>query len=253
MTRIEDPSLDPWIKKVDEKEKLKDEIRGEVVREMKTKKRKKFFTCCFFELLIIILILGGLVAAVAKTGVITIPVFSKLFYDKPAPQRIVSISPDETKSFEEKIAEKLEQLKFKTPAAGENPEVALEFTEEELTGFIKSVEADENSPFAGSQVSVSPEGVELFGELKDLNRAFLTITLKPEVINNNFKISFQKIKLGNLSLPASLGNFLVDRLLKDQFDSAEKSIAEFGKLESIELFDGKIIFRGQLDASAFTE
>ncbi len=253
MTRIEDPSSDPWIKEIDEKEKLKDEIRGEVIKEIKNKKRKKFFTCCFFELLFTILILGGLAAAVAKTGVITIPVFSKLFYDKPAPQRIVSINPGETKSFEEKIAEKIGQLKFKTPAAGENPEVALEFTEEELTGFIKSMEAAENSPFTDSQVSVSPEGIEIFGELKDLNRAFLTIALKPEVINNNFKISFQKIKLGNLSLPASLGNFLADKLLKDQIDSAEKSVAEFGKLESIELFDGKIIFRGQLDASAFTE
>jgi len=256
MSIITNQSPDPWIEKVDQKEKLKEEIRGEVVSEMKKKKHKKFFTCCLLELIIVILILGGITAMVAKTGLVEIPVFSKLFYSAPSPEKIVSTNSAEGKNFEDILGQKLEQQiesGKKSETDSQKVEVALEFTEEELTGFLKDMEAAENYPFSDSQVSISADGIEIFGQLKELNKTFLTVVLKPEVTDNNLKISFTKIKVGNLSLPDALGNFLVDSLLKDQIKSAQETISQNGKLESIDFSDGKIVFRGLVDPSALIE
>jgi hypothetical protein len=249
MSLITNQSSSPWIQKVDEKEKLKDEIRGEVISEMKNKKRRKFFTCCFLKLLIVVLILGGITAVVAKTGLVDIPVFSKLFYKTPSPERIVSINPDEEKKFEDVLAQKLEE-QIGSKAEGQQ-EVALEFNEEELTSFIKSLESTSNHPFTNAQVSVTPKAIEIFGQFKDLNQTFLTVALKPEITDGNLKITFEKIKIGNLSLPAVLGNSLVNKLLKDQISSVEDVISKNGTLKSIDLLDRKIIFHGKINTSDF--
>ncbi|MFA5413785.1 MAG: hypothetical protein WC348_04620 [Patescibacteria group bacterium] len=251
MSLTTNQSSSPWIQKVDEKEKLKDEIRGEVISEMKNKKRRKFFTCCFLKLLIVVLILGGITAVIAKTGLVDIPVFSKLFYKTPSPERMVSVNPDEEKKFEDVLAQKLEE-QIGSKAEGQQ-EVALEFNEEELTSFIKSLESTNDYPFTNAQVSVTPEAIEIFGQLKDLNQTFLTVALKPEITDGNLKITFEKIKIGNLSLPAVLGNLLVNRLLKDQISSAEDVISKNGTLESIDLLDGKIIFHGEINTSDFSK
>lgn len=256
MSIITNQSPDPWIKKVDKKEKLKEEIRGEVISEMKKKKHKKIFTCCFLKLLIVILILGGIATIVAKTGIVDIPVFSKLFYKTPTPERIVSANIDKEKSFENILAQKLEQQiesGKKSETDGQKIEIALDFTEEELTGFLKNAEATENFPFSYSQISISPDGLEVFGQLKELNKTFLTIILKPEVTEGNLKISFKEIKIGNLSLPPAIGNFLVDKFLKDQINSTQETISKNGKLENIELADGKIVLHGLIDVASLLE
>lgn len=255
MPIITNQSSNPWIEKVDQKEKLKEEIRGEVISEMKKKKHRKIFSCCFLKLLFVILILGGLTAALAKTGVVDIPVFSKLFYKPPAPERVVLADVGAEKSFEDILGQKIEQQieSGEKSEDGKKIEVSLEFTEEELTGFIKDIEASENSPFTNSQVSVSSEGVEIFGQLKELNKTFLTVVLKPEITEDDFKISFKKIKIGTLPLPGALGDFLADKLLKDQIESVKKIISKNGKLESIDLLDGKIIFRGLIDIAALVQ
>lgn len=255
MSIVTNQSSDPWIKEVDQKEKFKDEIRGEVISEMKKKKHRKIFTCCFLKLLVVILILGGLAAALAKTGVVDIPVFSKLFYKPPVPERVVSVNTSSEKSFEDILSQKLEQQikSGEKSEDGKKIEVALEFTEEELTGFIKNIETGENSPFTNSQVSVNSRGVEIFGQLKELNKTFLTVVLKPEIVEGDLKISFNKIKIGTLPLPGAVGNFLADRILKDQIKSAQESISKNGKLESIELLDGKIIFRGLIDVATLVQ
>lgn len=255
MSIITNQPPDPWIKKVDEKEKIKEEIRGEVISEMKKKKHKKFFTCCFLKLLIVILILGGIAATVARTGIIDIPVFSKLFYKTPTPERVVSVDVEE-KNFENILSQKIEQqikLNKISEADTQKVEVTLDFTEEELTSFLKGAEGTENFPFADSQISISPDGLEIFGQLKELNETFLTVVLKPEVTDGDFKISFKEIKIGNLSLPPVIGNFLVDKFLKDRIDSIKQTISKNGNLKSIDLSDGKILLHGLIDATSFVK
>ncbi|MBU1146598.1 hypothetical protein KKD80_03575 [Patescibacteria group bacterium] len=254
MPIITNQNSDPWIEKVDQEKKLKDEIREEVISEIKEKKRKKLFTCCLLELLFVILVLGGIVTAIAKTGLIDIPVFSKLFYEAPTPDREVSTTPGEEKKFEDILAEKIkQQIKVGEKSDTGQLNIALNFTEEELTGFLKAAEINEDYPFSNSQISISSDGVEIFGQLKEFNQTFLTATLKPEVVGEELKISFTKISIGNLSLPPAIGNFFINKFLKDQLDSIKELISKNGKLENIELSPGKLIFYGTLSAATLTK
>ncbi len=255
MPIVENQSFDPWMEKVDEKEKLKRELREEVVSEIKKKKRGKFFGCCFLKFFIIVLILAASIALLAKTGLFDIPVFSKIFYQAPAPEREVAANTAEEKSFENLLAQKLDQelRSGKNLAAGGEIPVTLEFTEEELTGFLKTAETGEDYPFTEAQISITPQAIEIFGQLKEFNQTFLTVALRPEIKNGELEIIFQKIRIGNLSLPPAIGNFLTDKLLKDQLDSVKKLISENGNLENIELTEGKIIFQGEVATETFTK
>ena len=249
-----DESSGPWIREKSEKEKLKEEIRGELIAETKRKKRKKIFACCLLELAAIIFIFGGATIAIAKTGVVTIPLFSKIFYQPPTPQRIVTVTPEETNTFEKEITGKFEQQvksQIKPGVTGQKIEVNFELTEKDLTAFLKSAELSSGSPLRNVQASVTPEAIEIFGQLEELNRTFLTVALKPEVSENNLKIKITKIRLGTLSLPAVLGNFLVEKFLDNQIKSAEDALAKIGKLENIILSDGKVTIRGIVDVLVF--
>ncbi len=257
MTRLDEPtSSDPWIKEKDEKEKLKEEIREEVVGKIKKKKRKKFFTCCLLELLFLILILGLVTTAIAKTGLVDVPVFSKIFYKLPVPQRVVTVTPEEIKNFSADVTKKLEQevaSQIKPGVTGQKVEISLEFTEKELTALLQNLTTNGDSPFKNSQISVTPEGLEIFGEINEPKKTYLTVNLKPEIRDGDLKIKIKKIKIGTLPLPAIFGNFLVEKFLNAQLNEIRDEIGKAGELKNISLDEGKITLRGLADILVFTE
>lgn len=256
MTRLDAPQSGPWIEEKDEKEKLKEEIREEVVAGMKKKRHKKFLTCCLLELLFVLLILVLIATAVAKTGLVEIPVFSKIFSKVSSPQRVVTITPEEIKNFDTDITKKLEQEVKSAIVPGrtdQEVEISLEFTEKELTVLLQTLGSNGNLPLLNPQISITPEGLEIFGEISEPKKMYLTINIKPEIRDNNLEIKIKKIKIGTLSLPAIFGNFLVERILKTQLDEVRDEISKIGKLENINLEDGKITLRGLVDILVFTE
>ncbi len=66
-----------------------------------------------------------------------------------------------------------------------------------------------------------------------------------------FKI--KKIRIGTLPLPAIFGNFLVEKFLNAQLNEVQDEISKVGKLENINLDEGKITLRGLADILVFTE
>jgi hypothetical protein len=257
MARLDEPtSSDPWIKEKDEKEKLKEEIREEVTRDIKKKKHKKFFTCCLLESLLVVLILGSIAAGLAKTGLVEVPVFSKIFNKPPVPQKVVTVTPEEVKNFSTDITKKVEQEVRSALVPGvtdQKVEINLEFTEKELTALMQNLETNGDLPLKNSQISITPEGLEIFGEINEPRKTYLVINLKPEIRDGDLKIKIQKIKIGTLSLPAIFGNFLVEKLLNAQLDEVRDEIAKVGELKNINLGEGKITLSGLADVLVFTE
>jgi hypothetical protein len=256
MTRLDENSPDPWLPEKSKEEKLKEEIREEVVKELKSKKRKKALTCCALEFILVLLILSLLAAAIAKTGLVVIPGFSKIFYKTPSPQKIVSITPEEIKNFEVDLTQKLKnqvESQIQPGVAGQKIEVTLEFTEKELTAFLRALENQGTSPLKNSQISITQESIEIFGEIETPSKTFLTVAMKPDILNDKLKITLQKIKIGTLPIPLAFGNFIIDKFLNNQLRAAEESIGKAGKLESIILEDGKVVLRGLVDVLVFTQ
>jgi hypothetical protein len=167
---------------------------------------------------------------------------------------VVTVTPEEIINFNEAATKKLEnevKPRISPGVTGQKIEVSLEFTEKELTAFLRSLEMNGESPLSNSQIGITPESLEIFGEINKPNKTYLTIRLKPEIQNNNLKITIQKIKIGTLPIPAIFGNFLVDKFLSDQLHKAEEEISKVGKLESISLDEGKITLRGLVDVLVF--
>jgi len=257
MTRLDDPSsFDPWLREKSEKEKMKEEIRTGVMDEMKKKKRKKTIACCSLGVIAVLLFLGLIFSLVAKSGLLEIPVFSKIFTKTASPQKVVNVTPEEIKSFETDIAEKLKtqvEPKIEPGATGQKVEVSLKFTEKELTAFLRSLESSEESPLRNAQAVITPEKIEIFGEITAPNKTYLTLAFRPEIKDNELKITLKKIKLGTLSLPTSWGNFLAEKFLNKELQSTQNAIRKVGKLESISLGQGELTAHGLVDVLIFTE
>lgn len=256
MTRLDENSPDPWLQEKSKEAKMKEEIREEVIKELKRKKRRKTLTCCMLELFLVILVFSLIATAIAKTGFFKIPIFSKLFYKTPSPQKIINITPEEIKNFEIDLTKKLKsqvESQIQPGVSGQKIEVALEFTEKELTAFLRTLEMQGTSPIKNAQVAITNETIEIFGEITEPSKTFLTVALKPSVENDKLKITLQKTKIGALSIPPSLGNFIIDKFLSSQLQAVEEAIGKAGKLESINFKDGKVILHGLIDILVFTQ
>lgn len=246
-------SSDPWLREKSEKEKLKEELREEVLKEIKIKKRRKTLSCCFLELLGLLLVLSLGAAAVARTGLIEIPLFSKVFYKPPEPSRIVTVLPGEIKNLEEIFENKIKsQVEEKIIPGKETQkvELELEFTEKELTAVILQGIKTGFLPFSTAQVAITPKEIEIFGQLSG-SKIFFTIRFKPEIQNGQIVIKLTKFKLGNLSVPSLLSNLLVEKILKDKLQQINEFIGKGGKLQEIRLEEGKVIIRGIVDIIIF--
>jgi len=258
MTRLdEQTSPDPWLREKSEKEKLKEEIRDGVLKEMQRKKRGKILTCCILVLLLTIFFSSLIAAAIAKTGLVDVPIFSKILSKTPAPRRIVTVTPGETENFETAVTQKLKsqvEPRIKPNGTGQKIPVRLEFTEKELTLFLKDIEAQQEEPFMkNAQITVAEDAIEIFGEMQQPKKIFLTLGLRPELKNGDLTVALTKIKLGTLSLPVSLSNFWVNKFLNDKLKTVGETISKVGKIENISLEDGKIVLQGLVDILVFTK
>lgn len=251
MSRIDDPgSFDPWLKEKSEKEKLKEEVRAGVMKEIKQRKRNKTLACSLIIVVLIILISSLIAAALAKSGLVEVPLFSKIFSNRAVPQKVVTLTPEELKNFETDITEKLKtQVKpqIKPGATEQQVDVTLEFTEKELTAIAKSLETSGNSPLKNSQVSVTPEAIEIFGEIDNLRSTTIAVAFRPEITDSELKINLEKVTLGTLSLPMFWGEFFAEKYLNQQIDAAGENIRKMGQLKEITLEDGKLKVRGLVD------
>lgn len=257
MARLdESTSFDPWLEEKSKEEKMREEIREEVVSNVKRRKRKKFLTCCLLIVLAVIFVLVSAAVALAKTGLVDVPVFSKIFYKTPAPQRVVTVTPEEIANFNLNATKKLEnevKPRISPGVTGQKIEVSLEFTEKELTAFLRSLETNGESPLLNSQISITPESLEIFGEINKSTKTYITIGLKPEIQDGNLKITIQKIRIGTLPIPAVFGNFLVEKFLSEQLRKTEEAISKVGELKSVVLGEGKITLMGLVDVLVFSQ
>jgi uncharacterized protein YpmS len=248
-------SSDPWQREKNEKEKLKEELREEVLKEIKRKKRRKTLSCCLLELSALLLILFLGFAAVAKAGLVEIPFFSKVFYKPPEPSRIVTVLPGEIKNlekiFEDKIKTQVEE-KMIPGKETQKVDVELEFTEKELTAAMLDGINSGFLPFSTAQIAVTSKEIEIFGQLSG-SKIFFTISFKPEIENDQLVIKLTKFKLGNLPLPSSLANLLVEKILKDKMQQINEFVGKGGKLQEIRLEEGKVIIRGTIDIMIFLQ
>lgn len=196
-------------------------------------------------LIILVFILAG--AAAAKTGLVSVPVFSGN-YKTPEPTRVV----DAPRGF----GTVQQTLTQSVAASVQSGTLSIELTEEMLTALVRvgpdlpSVGADIDVDMNRAQVVVLEEQVEVFVPIQRADReTALTIWLEPTVTSDgSLAVEQASIAVGNLRIPVKrVTRMITDRLnalLDSQFAQMQGAV----HLTDVQLEDGRMRLLGTISA-----
>ncbi|MFA5076253.1 MAG: hypothetical protein WC480_02430 [Patescibacteria group bacterium] len=175
-------------------------------------KKRSLFSCgnCVLFLLVLLLLFSSLAGyTLARTGLFQIPIFSALFYQTPAPSHLVTATPSDLESFNNKLGQSV--------ILGAK-EIDLSLTEAELTAVVQNgfLESDSESLVVSYvQVAVADSGIEFFVQLEKPLRGFLTVNIVP-LLDDEKKIKVNQLKIGNLVIPRFIGESYVQKMLASE-------------------------------------
>jgi len=225
------------LKKIKEK-KLKRQSLQDLEDKEKRWKRSRLSTSCFIYLVITVVLVVFILAIIAKTGIIEIPIISSYFYQKPQPTRVVII--DEADSLESILRQNIS-------AISQGKEMVFEITEGQLTALLNEpLATDDDLNIDQLQAVITPQNVEIFGHLISPVDAYLVLDVIPRVNDGRLDFDVADISLGSMPLPASLANFIIDKVLMSQIQDYNEDLKDFGTLSDIELSEGKLKINAQL-------
>lgn len=196
----------------------------------KIKKHHFKRNCYVLVLILFVFSLITATAAVAKTGIFEIPVFSSIFYRLPKPSRQIEIENQAM------IGGKNLNFSLNT----ETKKITLELSEEDLTFLLRQALTQKNNPYFAPnlQAAILNNEVELYGLLLKPFSANLTLKVKPIFSDHKLDFELTKIKIGGLPMPAGYGNIIIHRLLAKPLEQLNSAAAKF-QLESLELSEKK--------------
>jgi hypothetical protein len=198
---------------------------------------------------IVLLMLGFAAFAVAKTGLVHVPLMSR-FYTGPEPVRVIEASALTTDQFralmEERIATQIR--------SGAKPPYTVEITEQEITGalhgVINLVLQDKGWRAERSQVALTPKGIEFFGHL-ERGRTNADVRIRFDAIIENGSVRFEPtdIRFGDYPIHPALAQKLAGYLFARDVGTW---MIQFGdaKLESVRFSEGKLELTASPQAAA---
>ncbi|MFH1749438.1 MAG: hypothetical protein ABH837_00840 [bacterium] len=201
-------------------------------------KGSRFKFCCFSCVILVILFVLGVVSAVAASGLMYIPGFSKVLYREPQPVRIVQ--PIEIDNVEDYFTQKFEDEYDKK---GKDQKLSTAISEEELTAILQYTlgiggKKSSRPEINDLQAAVSEKHVEFFGRIKrgPVNTVII-LNIEPEIRDNELYLKPKELQAGALKLPFDW-IFSITNL--DEYINQPISIAKDIKIIDLELQDKQI-------------
>ncbi|MCL5794878.1 MAG: hypothetical protein M1338_00760 [Patescibacteria group bacterium] len=201
--------------------------------------RSKLKLTCLFLFLFFILAFGFIgLAALAKTGILEVPVLSGVFYQIPRPSHKVEISQEDLAKFKNGLQ-----------IINTGGQATLIITEKELTYLLRQFLSSGQDPeFANNlQATIDNNEIEIFGLMIKSLKINLTMRIKPEVLDGKLNFKIIEFKAGNLSLPPTIISWLPKRLLSDKLIKLNDNLSQFGRIDKIELASGQMTISGIID------
>ncbi|MFA5935414.1 MAG: hypothetical protein WC787_00970 [Patescibacteria group bacterium] len=191
----------------------------------------------FAAVVLVLILLAAF--AIAKTGLVTIPVFSRLYHG-PAPTRVVRTQPIEANAFRVLVSGRL----LAQTNQGELPPYEIRLSEAELTGAllgaIPQALRDERWKIEHAQLVVTPSYVEANGRLVSRAlRADLRARFLPVIEKGGLRLVPVDIRFGDYPIHPDLAYRLAGLLFSRDFGTW---ILTFGdtRLESVRLEDASL-------------
>lgn len=228
------------------RETVRKEVRGEMRASVRRRKGLGCLGCLLFFVIIVVLMAGGALWFFSRTGLVTVPVFSR-FYTPPAPTRIVETGKSE--SFDQMFQKQFEAAARVAVRSGKLPEtITIAVSEENLTVLlgetVAGLAAEHGIQIQQLQAAVLPGEVELFGDVllargaRVLVRARLVFEIKDGVPT----VRVNSATLGAIPIHPAPLNALVNQYLNIQLVSASAVLTrEIGAITAIIAEDGTLL------------
>ncbi|KKW32189.1 MAG: hypothetical protein UY76_C0037G0002 [Candidatus Uhrbacteria bacterium GW2011_GWA2_52_8d] len=145
-----------------------DNVKGEVVREVRRRTRtsRPWLTCSLLLLFVLVGVGVWVAWFVAATGLLHVPVFTSLAYEAPAPIRGVTPGVPVETVLEETFTSTLTRRLYEGGGTLTNRSIQVQIQEASLTASLRSFLEEEGLEWidsAGVQMAVEPGvGIELF-------------------------------------------------------------------------------------------
>ncbi|MDD5341631.1 MAG: hypothetical protein PHC97_04340 [Patescibacteria group bacterium] len=239
MSRVNEEN--PQDKKVSDLELEMERLK----RGLKRKQNKRILSCtsCFLFFLVILIVFAGFFSyGLAKSGLVTIPILSQKIYTEPRPTYIVQTQTLGAQTdFLSVFKDELTQAATNPSSA--NIEVPLQITDSQLSDFARSqiLQNSLSKRVDYLQIAVLPQNLEIFIKLKNPKNVFLVLEVTPSVINKKINLKVNSFKIGNLQLPAFVGNLLISQIGGKILEAVLSTFSSFAEVESIKLDLGKIL------------
>lgn len=194
---------------------------------------------CLLVILLFLLVIGisgGIV--IAKTGLIEIPVLSKVFYRPAAPTRQLP-APNRHGSGREDWPQLLANIGASASSGVEKIVITEDQASQVIRSFIEKNQSDNAWRIEYSQVVFLDNQIELYARLIEPRPMVVKLLIEPVINNNVFAVRIKNMRVGGLSIPSLFLNTVIQTALRDKLDQIQNHLRN-SSLQSLTVTDGQI-------------
>jgi hypothetical protein len=226
------------------------QMKGEVIKEISSRRqRKPWCACSIIFLMIIFGLLTAGVWAVAATGLVTIPGFTSFAYQTPEPERVVIAGiPIETIINQQAQTTLTERLQ----AGGgklDKTSVVFSLDEQSLTASLRTLLEESGETIinpSGAQVTVSKEkGFTFFLPIENsVNRTVFQISVIARMREGTLELTPKSFAAGSLHIPNALTAFFLQPFIYGKLSDLNAVLGSYMEIKEITYEDGKAVVTG---------
>ncbi len=243
------------VEKNAELESRLNDVKGEVVREVRRRTRtsRPWLTC---SLLLLAVVVGmGVWGAwvVASTGLVHVPGFTSLAYEVPVPIRDVSPGVPVETVLNEVFTSTLTRRLYEGGGTLANRSVDVQIQESSLTASLRTLLEAAGLEWIDSsdaQILVEPGvGIELFVPLNletQESGDAAVITFDLTVSEGNLVVTPTSVRVGNANIPNVLVTAFLKPFLEAELAKLNAAMVGYAQISEIELLSRELSITGEL-------
>ncbi len=177
---------------------------------------------CLFLFIFILMIIGvGVGVTLAKTGLVNVPILSKVLKTTSSPTRLVSSSDSVSLDLSRLITEKISSEILKT---GRVPET-LRISEAEATAIMKSYFETKSFVLESPQMVFLEGGIEFFGIVGSEKRnSTLIVSCSLSFDDGVLNIRSKRVAIGSIGIPSIIPNIAIATIFSKDIERLEQEI-----------------------------
>ena len=218
-------------------------------------KKRGCFSYVMFFLGVGVLFIGWFLWTVASTGLVRIPVFSRLAFREPTPTHIVEPSLVDPASWFSNVLVGEITRSSKLGSIGRN--LSITIPEGVLTTFVRASDVSSLSAkeipldFSRVQVATVDGTLEVFLPIKDSTTA-VTVQVTPSFEEGELKIVVDALRVGSWGVPKFVLRGALDQALDVGVGDIQASLEKFMTIQKISVSDFGLVLTGVAASGALT-